>query len=82
MIYDPRYSRLIIFGGWANNWLGDCYSLKVNMITGPPYTIYTMEPAMGPLTGKTPVSIKGDGFYENANIVIRFESAKNGAVEV
>jgi dynein heavy chain len=35
------------------------------MITGPPYTIYNIEPAMGPLTGKTKVSIKGDGFYEN-----------------
>jgi len=81
MFFDPRFSRLVIFGGWANNWLGDCYSLKVNMITGPPYTLYRIEPAMGPITGKTKVIIRGDGFYENPNIVVRFDSGKQGVLE-
>ena len=48
MIFDPKLSRIIIFGGWANKWLADCHTLRVNMITGPPYTIYSIHPNTGP----------------------------------
>jgi len=40
------------------------YALKVNMITGPPYAIYSIEPNMGPLTGRTKIKITGDGFRD------------------
>lgn len=65
---------MILFGGWTNNWLGDTYSLKVSMITGPPYAIYNITPNMGPLTGKTKVRIDGDGFKDSNNIIVRFDS--------
>jgi len=39
MIYDHKDSRLIIFGGWSNDWFGDLWSLNVSQIVGPPYAI-------------------------------------------
>jgi len=74
LFYDNNDSKLILFGGWSNNWLGDTYSLKVSMITGPPYAIYNITPNMGPLTGKTKVLIDGDGFKDTNNIIVRFDS--------
>jgi len=49
------------------------FALKVNMITGPPYAIYGLEPKMGPLTGKTKIRITGDGFKETS-IIVRFDA--------
>ena len=57
-----------MFGGWANNWLNDMVALNVSSITGPPYAIYSMKPALGPLTGKTKVIIYGEGFKDTPNI--------------
>jgi len=65
LIYDPSDSRIIMFGGWSNAWMGDMYSLNVSSIVGPPYAIYTIKPALGPLTGKTKVIITGDGFKDS-----------------
>ena len=39
MIYDTKNYRLVIFGGWANEWLEDVYALNVSSIVGPPYAI-------------------------------------------
>jgi hypothetical protein len=57
------------------------YALKVNMITGPPYAIYNIEPKMGPLTGKTKIKIYGDGFRETS-IVVRFDAGYKSSPEV
>jgi len=57
------------------------YALKVNMITGPPYAIYTLEPKMGPLTGKTKIRITGDGFRETS-IIVRFDAGYKTNPEV
>lgn len=40
MFFEKDDSRLIIFGGWANNWLDDMYALNVGNITGPSYAIF------------------------------------------
>lgn len=77
MIFDPNDSRLVVFGGWSNQWLSDIWALSVSLITGPPYAIYDITPNLGPLTGKTKVVIKGDGFKDSANIIVRFEGGKN-----
>lgn len=55
IFYDLNESRLIIFGGWSNNWLDDMWSLNVSTVTGPPYAIFSIKPNLGPLTGKTKV---------------------------
>ena len=81
MFYDQNESRIIVFGGWANSWLSDMYALKVNMITGPPYAIYSLEPKMGPLTGKTRIKITGDGFKETS-ITVRFDGGYKTSPEV
>lgn len=55
ILYDSNDSRIIIFGGWCNNWMNDIWSLNVSTITGPPYAIFGIKPNLGPLTGKTKV---------------------------
>jgi len=62
MTYDQRESRLIVFGGWNNGWLDDLYSLNVAKIVGPSYAITSSEPALGQLSGKSKITIRGEGF--------------------
>lgn len=51
--------------------------LPVGVITGPPYAIADIKPSIGPLTGKTKVTITGAGFKEKyGSINVRFTSAK------
>lgn len=76
MLFDGNDSRLVIFGGWSNNWLGDMVSLNVSSITGPPYAIYSIKPNLGPLTGKTRVVITGEGFKDSQNITVKFDVGK------
>jgi dynein heavy chain len=75
IFYDSGESRVLVFGGWANNWLSDLWSLNVSTITGPPYAIFKLKPALGPLTGKTKIKIEGDGF-KDTNISVKFSGGK------
>ena len=77
LIFDKNDSRLIVFGGWNGNWLGDLYSLSVAKIVGPPYAVNECEPNLGPLTGRTKIIIKGVGFSETSQINVKFICAKN-----
>jgi len=72
LAYDPKGSRLLVYGGWADEWLDDFYTLDVGNIVGPPYAITDMAPAMGPVTGGTDVSIFGIDFINTKNIIVRF----------
>ena len=81
LFWDSNDSRLVLFGGWSNTWLADSWALKVNLITGPPYAVYKIIPDKGPQTGKTKVTITGDGF-KDSNIVIRFSYNKDQFIEV
>ena len=72
MVYDHKDSRLILFGGWENEWLDDLWSLNVSTIVGPPYAITDIIPALGQLSGNTNVIIKGVGFKDTSNIQVRF----------
>lgn len=65
IFYDQNESRIMVHGGWKNDWMNDIWSLNVSTITGPPYAIFDMQPKLGPLTGKTKVSIFGDGFTDS-----------------
>jgi dynein heavy chain len=56
--------------------------LPVGAITGPPYAIFDIKPSLGPLTGKTKVTIIGAGFKEMYGpINVRFTGGK-GSVDV
>jgi dynein heavy chain len=79
--FDPKGARLLLFGGWANRWFGDVYTCKVADVVGPPYSVNTVEPNMGPITGGTPCIIKGLGFKSGGIMAtIRFACMK-GFVE-
>jgi hypothetical protein len=60
--FEERESKLIIFGGWNNGWYNDLYSLNVSKIVGPSYAITESEPNLGQLSGKTMITITGQGF--------------------
>lgn len=75
--YDPKGSKLIVFGGWADQWLGDLYTLDVGNIVGPPYAITDMIPKMGPITGGTDITIMGIDFVNTTDVIVRFGSARS-----
>jgi dynein heavy chain len=62
IVYDPKGSKIILFGGWANRWFDEVYICKVADVVGPPYSIDTVAPAFGPITGGGKSVIKGMGF--------------------
>lgn len=80
--YDVKGSRLVMFGGWANQWLDDIYTLDVGCIVGPPYAILGIFPRQGPLTGGTEIMISGMDFVhdpKDPRIKVRF-IAKGGHI--
>lgn len=80
LAYDDKGSRLFVFGGWANVWLNDLYTLDVSSVVGPPYGITRVFPDFGPLTGGTPIVIEGIDF-RNRPVVVRF-ACRKGSVDV
>lgn len=53
------------------------WMLSVGNITGPPYAITHIKPTVGPLTGKTKLSIYGAGFEEGHQpIIVKFYTGK------
>jgi dynein heavy chain len=57
--------------------MNDMWMLPVGNITGPPYAITNIKPTVGPVTGKTKLSIFGAGFNEKyGNINITFTAGK------
>ena len=44
MAYDPKGSRLLVFGGWSHSWHGDMHTLDVGNIVGPPYAVTDISP--------------------------------------
>lgn len=76
LIYDQDDQRLVLFGGWSNNYLGDIYQVNISNITGPEYAIYRITPNLGPLTGKTNIVITGEGFKGLQTYNVRFTYGK------
>ena len=82
MVFDPKGSRLILFGGWANRWFGDVSVCKVGDVVGPPYSITSIEPKIGPTTGATKCVITGIGFRDSGTqATVRFACTR-GFIEV
>jgi dynein heavy chain len=77
IVYDPRGSRVIMFGGWANRWFGDTFLCKVGEVVGPPYSIVSVSPNQGPITGGTKCTITGVGFKSGGSqAMVRFACMK------
>eukprot|EP01041_Mallomonas_annulata_P001785 gene1785-3464_t len=82
MVFDPRSSRMVIFGGWANRWFGDLYICKVGEVVGPPYSIDSMNPKIGPITGATKCTISGIGFTSSGSTALIRFACPRGYLEV
>lgn len=52
----------------------DLFQLNISAITGPEYAIYSISPKLGPLTGNTPCTIRGEGFKSTSAFYVRFSS--------
>lgn len=72
-MYDPKASSILIFGGWANRWLGDLHKLGVAPIIGPPYACTSISPTIGPVFGSSEVFISGLRFREGT-IKVKFSA--------
>lgn len=77
LAYDAKNSRLMVFGGWSDQWHRDVYSLDVGNVVGPPYAITDMTPSMGPVTGGTDILIHGIDFVNTADVVVRFGNRRH-----
>ena len=72
LVYDAAGKRLLLWGGWANRWLGDAWALPVATVVGPPYCITSLSPTLGPLTGEQALVITGQGFEKGVPVTVRF----------
>lgn len=63
MAYDAESGHLVLFGGWASRWFGEMHVCRVADVVGPPYSVGTITPTTGPLTGNTLCTVKGAGFH-------------------
>ena len=79
MAYDTKSCNLLYFGGWRQGWLDDLCCLNVAGIVGPPYAVQSVEPATGPVTGNTPVLLRGIGFTESPLVQVKFTDDKREA---
>ena len=75
LAYDKEEDQILLFGGWANRWFDDLYTLDVAEIVGPPYAVSTISPTTGAITGNTTVALEGYNFRGSAASV-RFAVAK------
>ena len=78
--YDARAARLILFGGWADEWLGDAVALDVSAVVGPPYAAYAVDPSAGPLVGGTRFIVRGTGFPDSREARVLFTDGRTEAL--
>lgn len=77
VVYDARSAKLVMFGGWANEFLGDLYTLDVAPIVGPPYELTKVEPEGGPVVTPTQISVFGVDFFESSTVKVMFTDGVN-----
>jgi len=80
MAYDTKTCRLVFFGGWANRWLGDLWTLNVSPIIGPPYACMSVSPDIGPVFGDAEIFVHGISFRSSGKIEVMFGSGKNAMI--
>lgn len=62
--------KLFLYGGWANRWFSDGFTLDVGSIVGPPYAVMDLIPDNGPITGETSVDIHGIDFINTEDVKV------------
>ena len=61
-MYDIKKRRMVVYGGFSNEWLDDIWALDVSQIVGPSYSIERIEPSRGLLSSKILVMVYDNGF--------------------
>ena len=61
LAYNGKESKLVVFGGWQNQWFSDIHVLDVSRVVGPPYAIMDIYPSEGAITGGTEIEIGVSG---------------------
>ncbi|KAJ1633365.1 hypothetical protein T492DRAFT_546868, partial [Pavlovales sp. CCMP2436] len=79
LAYDSKTCNALLFGGWAQGWLGDLWLLNVAGVVGPPYAVTSVLPVTGPITGNTPIQLSGLNFSDG-EILVKFTDGKREAV--
>ena len=74
--FDYKTAKLIMFGGWSNDWMDDCHMLDVSGIVGPPYAVQRLQPDEGPMTGNSKLVIHGLD-YVKGKITVKFTDGRN-----
>lgn len=59
MVYFQQTKNLLIFGGWNNEWFGDIYGICVSAIVGPSYSVKSLVPEMGRISGGQKIKLIG-----------------------
>jgi hypothetical protein len=87
MTFESESGTLLMYGGWQHSWPGDCHTCDVLEVVGPPYSVDSISPTIGPVTGQTLCEIKGMGFTSvRGDVTVRFacvkgyEEGTNGSV--
>ena len=71
MIYYQHSKNLLLFGGWNNEWFGDIYGICVSAIVGPSYSVKSIYPNMGRISGNQEITLLGSKL-SNGNITVYF----------
>ena len=71
MIYYQHSKNLLLFGGWNNEWFGDIYGICVSAIVGPSYSVKSIYPNMGRISGNQEITLFGSKL-SNGNITVYF----------
>ena len=71
MIYYQHSKNLLLFGGWNNEWFGDIYGICVSAIVGPSYSVKSISPNMGRISGNQEITLFGNKL-NNGNITVYF----------
>ena len=50
MTFESESGTLLMYGGWQHAWPGDCHT-DVLEVVGPPYSVDSISPTIGPVTG-------------------------------
>ena len=71
MFYYQHTKNLLLFGGFNNEWYDEIYSICVSAIVGPSYSVKSLEPNMGRISGNQEIHLFGSKLAAG-NITVYF----------
>ena len=78
LTYSDSTRNLFVFGGWANKWHRDMWSIDAGPYVGPPYNMEAVEPVTGPIIGGTTLRLTGVGFKPGRGLKVKFQGGAFG----